>query len=206
MTYAPNWRGEMNGFVRDFVGNTTHLQELPTLSSALFACEGSCHTRMGTKAGQREFIYRGSSECKDLGNRLFQSDASACRIGIEHETQCSELPYFRHSGNFRPQRHGAGGDPPNERQRHDCAGRWQYHRPKERDGGVASDSTWQTMRKSCRSPRRHCPISSREALLALRQLQERMANCGPSKSIFSPSRCVGPAKVTARGILLQRVA
>ena len=76
---------------------------------------------------------------------------------------------------------------------------------KESDGGVAKIHLADNA-KIVSVAKASLSASSREALLALRLLQERTANCRLSKSIFSPSRCVGPAKETARGILLQRVA
>ena len=82
---------------------------------------------------------------------------------------------------------------------------------KERDGGVAKihladNAKIVSVAKASLSDIKPDPISSREVLLALQQFREVTANCRLSKSIFSPSRCVGPAKETARGILLQRVA
>src|SRR5258705_2259575 len=104
--------------------------ELPILRSQ-FA--GDC-AHVAVTRGQEQRPASGDSSIegprsgKDSRQSPFHSDASACRKSrrIKHETQCPELPYFRRSRNFRPQRRGAGGEPPNERQRHDCAGRWQY--------------------------------------------------------------------------------
>src|SRR5258705_7781653 len=115
--------------------------ELPILRSQ-FA--GDC-AHVAVTRGQEQRPASGDSSIegprsgKDSRQSPFHSDASACRKSrrIKHETQCPELPYFRRSRNFRPQRRGAGASPPMNVRGTIAQVDGNTIDIKERDGGVA---------------------------------------------------------------------